>query len=40
MDVNRKIILQPKRKSATENNWPKKRSWMYHNSYLGFTFIF
>ena len=39
VDVNRKIILQPKRKSAIENDRPKKKSCKYNDSYLGFTFI-
>jgi len=36
--VNRKLIFHPKRKSAIENERPKK-SCKYNDSYLGFTFI-
>ena len=42
MDVNSKLMLQVKRKSAIEYDKPKKKSHKYSDSYLdfGFTFIF
>ena len=41
MDVNSKLMLQFKRKSAIEDDRPKKKSYKYSDSYLdfGFTFI-
>ena len=41
MDVNNKLMLQFKRKSAIEDDRPKKNSHKYSDSYLdfGFTFI-
>ena len=41
MDVNSKLMLQFKRKSAIEDDRPKKKSRKYRDSYLdfGFTFI-
>jgi len=35
VDVNKKLILQPKRKSVIENDRPKKKSCKYNDSYLG-----
>jgi len=41
VDVNRKLMLQHKRKSTTENDRPKRKPSKYNNSHLdvGFTFI-
>ena len=41
MDVNSKLMLQFKRKSAIEDDRPKKKFHEYSDSYLdfGFTFI-
>ena len=41
MDVNSKLILQAKRKSAIGDDKPKKKSRKYSDTYLdfGFTFI-
>ena len=41
MDVNSKLMLQFKRKSAIKDDRPKKKSYKYSDSYLdfGFTFI-
>ena len=41
MDVNKKLMLQPKCKSSIEDDKSKKKSRKYNESYLsyGFTFI-
>ena len=40
MDVNSKLMLQFKRKSAIEDDRPKKKSHKYSGSYLDFGFMF
>ena len=40
MDVNSKLMLQFKCKSAIEDDRPKKKSYKYNDSYLDFAFTF
>jgi len=40
VDVNRKLILQTKHKSAIENDKPKNKCCKHNDNYLAFTFIF
>ena len=40
MDVNSKLMLQFKRKSAIEDDGPKKKSYKYSDSYFNFGFSF
>jgi len=40
LNLNKKIILQPKRKSKIENNRPKRKSRKYKDSFLDFWFTF
>ena len=40
VDVNRKLILQIKQKSAIENDKPKNKCCKHNDNYLAFTFTF
>ena len=40
VDVNRKLILQIKQKSAIENDKPKNKCCKHNDNYLAFRFIF